>query len=159
MLLGVISDTHGHTHNTLNGLRMLDALGVTRVVHCGDIGSPSIPKLFSVPTDFVFGNVDHDENELRSAILEAGHRCHDRFASLEIEGIRIALLHGDDIRRWNTTVNAGTWNLVCSGHTHRKELRWFNKTLCLNPGAVYRSTPHSVAVVDLPNLDVQFLDF
>jgi putative phosphoesterase len=159
MLLGVISDTHGHARNTLDGLRLFGTFGVEQILHCGDIGSPIIPKLFSVPTHFVFGNVDQDEEELRQAIQEAGHHCLGRFGSLELEGVSIAVIHGDDVAKWTATVNANVWDLVCSGHTHRRESRRIQKTLLLNPGAVYRATPHSVAIVDLPKLEVQFLEF
>ena len=159
MLLGVVSDTHGHTRNTLDALRLLDSMGVEVIVHCGDIGSPVIPALFTIPTHFVFGNVDQDEEELREAIKHAGHQCHDRFGDLLLGNVRIALIHSDDSARWNLTIHAGKWDLVCFGHTHRRESKWLNKTLLLNPGAVYRANPHSVATVDLPALDVQFLEF
>ncbi len=159
MLLGLISDTHGHFRNTLDGLRLLEARGVDQLIHCGDIGSPAIPGLFSLPSHFIFGNVDQDENELRSSIQDAGHTCHDRFGSLELAGTSIAFLHGDDGRRWEATINAGTWDLVCFGHTHRRESRYIGKTLLLNPGAVYRATPHSVALIELPQRQVEFLEF
>ena len=108
---------------------------------------------------FVFGNVDQDEEELREAIGKAGHHCHDRFGDLLLGNVRIALLHSDDSTRWTSTIHAGKWDLVCFGHTHRRESRWLNKTLLLNPGAVYRATPHSVAIVKLPELEAHFLEF
>ena len=159
MLLGLISDTHGHTRNTLDGLRLLEAIGVERIIHCGDIGSLMIPRLFTTPTHFVFGNVDQDEDDLRSSIQEAGHTCHDRFGDLELAGLNIAFLHGDDGRRWEATINSGNWDLVCFGHTHRRESRYVGQTLLLNPGAAYRATPHSVATIDLPQRRVEFLEF
>lgn len=159
MLLGIISDTHGHIRNTLDGLRLLEQKGVEQILHCGDIGSLAIPQLFSLPTHFVFGNVDHDDIDLRLCIQEAGHTCHERFGKLEMAGIHIALLHGDDAGRWQTTVHSGDFDLVCFGHTHRRENRTVGKTLLLNPGAVYRATPHTVAVLELPQRQVEFLEF
>jgi putative phosphoesterase len=159
MLLGLISDTHGHIRNTLDGLRLLETMGVEQIIHCGDIGSLAIPRLFSPPTHFVFGNVDQDEDDLRSAIHEAGHMCHERFGKLELAGLQIAFLHGDDNRLWGTAVNGGNWDVVCFGHTHRRETRLVGNTLVLNPGAVYRATPHSVATIELPSRKVAFLEF
>jgi predicted phosphodiesterase len=43
---------------------------------------------------------------------------------------------------------------VCYGHTHKAEFHRVGKTLVLNPGALHRATPHSLAVVDLDTLDV-----
>jgi putative phosphoesterase len=159
MLLGIISDTHGHIRNTMEGVRLLEEQKVERILHCGDIGSLAIPQLFSIPTDFVFGNVDQDAEDLRESIVAAGHKCHDRFGDLIIAGVSIALIHSDDRRKWDTTWQAGTWDIVCFGHTHRRETRYAGKTLLLNPGAVYRATPHSVATIELEQRYVQFLEF
>lgn len=160
MKLGVISDTHGHEHNTLNAIRLFESFGVDVLIHCGDIGSPDIAQLFPHwPVHFVFGNIDQQEEELQAAIKAAGHTCHGRFGSLVLDGVRIAFLHGDDSRRWEEARISGKWDLICFGHTHKAEIRRFDKTLLLNPGAVYRANPHSVAVVDLPQLTVEFLRF
>ena len=159
MLFGIISDTHGHVRNTTEGLQLLAARGVERILHCGAIGSSAIPGLFSTPTHFVFGNVDHDVVELRLAIANAGHTCHERFGELTFAGVKIALLHGDDSRRFETTAKAGVWDLVCYGHTHRRESRYAGKTLLLNPGAVFRATPHTVATIELERRAVEFLEF
>lgn len=47
MLLGVVSDSHGHVGNTRQAVRMLQSLDVAAVIHCGDIGTPEIVKLFA----------------------------------------------------------------------------------------------------------------
>lgn len=155
MQVGIVSDTHGHVHNTLDAVRMLESLQVDQVIHCGDIGSDEIPALFSCPTHFVFGNVDrHDELAMDAAITREGHTSHGRFGSLEIAGKRIAFLHGDDTRRFRETVESQDWDLVCYGHTHKAEHHMDGKTLVLNPGAVYRANPHTIALVQFPQLEV-----
>ena len=59
MLLGVVSDTHGQTDYTLDAVRMLESLEVDAVLHCGDVGSAEVVRLFKPwPTHFVLGNVD-----------------------------------------------------------------------------------------------------
>jgi putative phosphoesterase len=101
MQLGVVSDTHGHVPNTRAAVQMLEQFDVEAVLHCGDIGSTAIVPLFAHwPTHFVFGNVDQGTaaHELEQAIRAAGQTCHGRFGSLELGGVRIALLHGDDGR-------------------------------------------------------------
>ncbi len=153
MRIGVISDTHGHVANTRLAVRMFESLEVTRLLHCGDIGSTAIPGLLEPwPTDYVLGNVDHHEGPLRAAIEACGQVCHGRFADLSIGGRRIAVLHGDDTKRWYEAKQSGQYDLICSGHTHVAETYQQNSTTVLNPGAVYRARPHTVAVVDLEQL-------
>jgi uncharacterized protein len=154
MRIGVVSDSHGHVAYTLEAVRMLDSLEVEQVIHCGDIGSPEIVGLFQRwPTHFVFGNVDRPPGPLRAAIAEARQTCHEVFGELELADTRIAFLHGDDLYRLSQTIASGQWQLVCHGHTHvaRKERQ--GKTLVLNPGALYRATPHSIAYVELPAVE------
>ncbi|MCA9245719.1 MAG: YfcE family phosphodiesterase [Planctomycetales bacterium] len=150
MLLGVVSDTHGHLRNSLDAVRMLESLDVEAVIHCGDIGSTRICALFSAwPTHFVFGNVDDNQAELREEILAQEQTCHDRFGELQLAGRRIAFLHGDDQQRLREAAASESYDLVCYGHTHYADQTYVGKTLLLNPGALYRARPRSLAVVDL----------
>lgn len=151
--LGVVSDTHGQVAATREAVRMLESLDVQCVVHCGDIGSPAIIELFDAwPTHFVFGNVDDDVLELEQAIAASGQTCHQRFGQLEIGDRRIAFLHGDDTRLLMQTAASGQWDLVCYGHTHKSEQHRQGRTLMLNPGALHRARPHSLAVVSFPDV-------
>jgi uncharacterized protein len=157
MRIGVISDTHGHVANTLAAVRMLESLEVAAVLHCGDIGSPQIPKLLAQwPTHFVFGNCDHgyEQAELRAAIEAAGLTCHGRFGEVELGGRGIALIHSDDARLFRATIAGGKYDLVCYGHTHEAESHREGKSLVLNPGALFRATPHTIALVELTTLEV-----
>jgi putative phosphoesterase len=154
MLLGVVSDTHGHIPLTARAVRMLESLKVAQVIHCGDIGSSEIVPMFAAwPTHFVFGNVDYDRQALRAAIEAAGQACGGQFGSLSLLDREIAFLHGDDLRRLTETIHDGRWALVCHGHTHVARRELVGKTLVLNPGAVYRANPHSIAVVDLAAME------
>jgi uncharacterized protein len=154
MLIGVVSDTHGQLVLARAAMRMLESLAVERVLHCGDIGSPEVIGLFAAwPTHFVFGNVDYDRAKLRAAIKGAGQTCHEKFGVVEYEGRKIALLHGDDTRQLEETITCGNFDLVCHGHTHIAAKRRVGSTLVLNPGAVFRANPHSIAVVELPAME------
>jgi putative phosphoesterase len=158
MRLGIVSDTHGHVELTRPAVRMLEVFEVDRVLHCGDIGSAEVVELFRPwPTDFVFGNCDGDRAGLRRAIEQAGLACHGEFGELTIEGRRIALLHSDDRRRFQQTLHGGGYDLVCYGHTHVASIDRYGATLALNPGAIYRAHPHSIAVVELPELEATII--
>lgn len=158
MRLGVVSDTHGHVENTRAAVRMLESLEVDEVLHCGDIGSTAIPRLFRPwPTHFVFGNCDPDEGPLSMAIGGEGLLCHNRFGDITLAGRRIALIHSDNARLFRQTILSGNYDLVCYGHTHEAEQHREGKTLVLNPGALYRATPHSIAIVELETMEATII--
>jgi putative phosphoesterase len=158
MRIGVISDTHGHFANTLAAVCLLESLEVAAVLHAGDIGSREIPSLLKRwPTHFVFGNCDPDHNELRAAIEEAGLICHNRFGDFSLAERRIALLHSDDAKLFRSVCTSGDYDLVCYGHTHQAEQHLAGKTLILNPGALYRADPHTIAIVDLKTMEAEII--
>jgi uncharacterized protein len=154
MRVGIVSDTHGHVELTRPAVRMFESLDVERVLHCGDIGSADVAELFEKwPTDFVFGNCDTDRRALQTAIEQAGKTCHGEFGELEIEGVRIALLHSHEQRRFAAAVGSGRYDVVCYGHTHVAAVERRGDVLMVNPGAIYRANPHSIAVLDLPEME------
>jgi putative phosphoesterase len=158
MIVGIVSDTHGHVEYTRAAVRMLQGFEVAQVIHCGDIGSTEVVELFRAwPTHFVLGNVDSHAPSWRRFIEQAGQTFHGRFGSLEIEGRRIAFLHGDDARLLEETIAGGEYDLVCHGHTHVAKRHARGKTLVVNPGALYRAERHSIAIARLPELEVTHL--
>jgi uncharacterized protein len=159
MRLGVISDTHGHVPLARQAVRMLESLEAQSVLHCGDIGSLEVVELFARwPTHFVFGNTDTDLDEFAAGIQAAGQTCHGQFGDLEFEGVRIALLHSHDRRRFRETVDSSQYGLVCYGHTHVAAIDRRGDTVVLNPGAIYRANPRSVAVVELPAVEATIVE-
>jgi hypothetical protein len=155
MLLGVVSDTHGHVEHTRAAVRMLESCQIDELIHCGDIGSTDIVELFrGWPSHFVLGNVDDNSRSLRAAVEKAHGTFHGRFGSLDAKGKQIAFLHGDDERLLRETIDGGKYHLVCHGHTHVPEQRANGNTLVLNPGALYRARQHTIAVVRLPQLEI-----
>jgi uncharacterized protein len=154
MRLGVISDTHGHVELTRGAIRMLESLEVDEVLHCGDIGSMAVVELFAKwPTHFVFGNCDENTAAFAAAIEKAGQKCHGLFGDLEFAGVRVALLHSHERRRFLDAIDSGDYRLVCYGHTHVAAIDQRGETTVLNPGAIYRANPHSIAVVELPAVE------
>ncbi|MGL6196341.1 MAG: metallophosphoesterase family protein [Thermoguttaceae bacterium] len=155
-ILGIISDTHGNVKLTSRALDLFREHGVSRILHCGDIGTVDIVQLFDdIPTEFVFGNCDPCTESLRRAIQNKNHICHNWFGKVEMNGKKIAFLHGHDLFRFESETENGTWDLLCYGHTHVPELRLVGETLVLNPGAIHRSPSPSVAVVDLSTMNVK----
>ncbi|NQU21824.1 MAG: YfcE family phosphodiesterase [Candidatus Nealsonbacteria bacterium] len=154
MRIGVISDTHGEISATQNAVRMFDSFQVDLVIHCGDVDTPAIvQQLADRPCHFVLGNMDN-RVAMPKVIEAAGQTCHDRFGHLQLEGRSIAFLHGHDLALLRGTINSGRWDLVCCGHTHVAAQQLRGRTLVVNPGAIQRTNTPSVAVIDLPSLEV-----
>lgn len=161
MQIGVISDTHGHTQFLLPAVEKMAQRQVRAVLHCGDIGSAQIVRLLAAwPVHYVLGNCDHDREAPRlSAVMEPlGHTLHGRYGELELEDRKIALLHGDDERLLRHVILSEEFDLVCSGHTHEASLKRHGRTTVLNPGALYRANPHTMAIVNLDDMEVEIVE-
>lgn len=95
MKIGVLSDSHGNAAAVQQALRILNSMQVGLIIHCGDIGSNVVPAFAGLPTHFVPGNVD-DVEQLREIIVDPAHTLHEQVGTLEIDGCRVAFLHGDN---------------------------------------------------------------
>lgn len=157
--LGIVSDSHGRVESTRAAANLLQSFDVSEVIHCGDIGTPDVVRALSRwPTHYVFGNCDQELSALRSAIEAAKGICHERFGTLKVEGRSVAFLHGDDTQLMVETISSGEYDLVCHGHTHIAAQKQLDKTIVLNPGALFRARPLSIAVVEFPSIEITPID-
>ncbi|MCG8348150.1 MAG: metallophosphatase family protein [Chloroflexales bacterium] len=131
MLIGVISDTHGHLHpQALVALR-----GAELILHAGDIGKQAIIDVLEsiAPVLAVRGNSD------------AGTELARRYPALqrvEYEGVKIYMTHiggkpGEMVRALPTEAEQRP-KVVIFGHSHSALLEWVDDVLFLNPGAAGR---------------------
>jgi len=154
MLIGVMSDTHDNIVQTKKAVSLFNSRGVEHVLHAGDFISPfmidTLNELES-PLTGVFGNNDGDRVLLeRKSGLLPSMKITGTFARIDLGGMRIALLHGNDRELFETLTACGSLDLLVYGHTHRPEIRREGSLLIVNPGEVYghltgRST---VALID-----------
>lgn len=156
MKIGICSDTHGHQGRTLAAVTRFKEHDVACVLHCGDIGTAEIVQALAAwPGHFVAGNVDQGIERILEAAMAAEQKWHNQFADLTLAGRRIAIAHGHDQKRLETAMICGDYDLVCCGHTHQQQVRQIENTLVINPGALYRTSTPSCAVVDLVTLAVE----
>ncbi len=153
MKIGVLSDSHGNVAAVQQAIRILQSMQVSLIIHCGDIGPDVVPAFTGLATHFVCGNVDNLDR-MREVIVDPAHTLHEHLGTLEIEGRRVAFLHGDDVQLLRHTIHSGHWDLVCHGHTHAFSRGFDGRTLVLNTGALARTGRPSLTVVDLASLEV-----
>ena len=159
MQIGILSDSHGRQDNVRRALDSLRRRGITTVLHCGDIDDPDTVLLFrGWAAHFVFGNCDWDREALRAAMAEAGATLHEHFGSLELGGVRLAFVHGDDKGLLDDLGACGHYDFVFYGHTHHAEEHTTGPTRVINPGALHRARPKSFAILDLPSRVVETVE-
>jgi putative phosphoesterase len=158
MLLGIVSDTHSRHQTTLTALARLRERGVTTVLHCGDIEDPATVRLFcGLDAHFVFGNCDYDLDDLRAAMAEIGATSHEYWGSLELEGRKIAFLHGHQHGQMRDLEDSGHFDFLFYGHTHVAKEHRTGPTRVINPGALHRARPKTFLILDLATAKVEWV--
>ncbi len=119
MKIGIVSDSHGRQAAVRLALAELRERGIRTVLHCGDIDDPETVLLFrGLAAHFVFGNCDADRTGLRRAMEQIGATLHENFGHVELEGVTIAFIHGDDAGLLRDLEASGHYDFLFYGHTH-----------------------------------------
>jgi putative phosphoesterase len=150
MRLGILSDTHDRVERTKAGVGLLVESGAEALIHCGDITVPEVVyELAPLPSYFVFGNCDFDLGALRRAIASIGGVCLERGGLIELDGLRLAVTHGDSSQEL-ASLEAKRPDYLFSGHTHQAVDVRRGSTRFINPGALHRAATWTVALLDGP---------
>jgi uncharacterized protein len=163
MRIGVISDTHDNVDATERAVSCFRENGVGTVIHCGDFIAPPMVGLFSGLTlHGVLGNNDGEVAGLEAAFEElgGGSVLHGRFADLEMDGVRIAALHGESLEDVEGYAESGSYDVVLYGHHHERAERTVDETTVINPGAQFplvEADHRTVALLDTETGAVEFL--
>lgn len=160
MKLGILSDTHGRFSTALEAVKLLMQQNVDYLIHCGDVGDTrTLDALVGpVPAAFVFGNTDHDRDELRNYAGLIGVNCLNSYGVLTLDGKRIAITHGDDAMLMSRLRRPGQpIDYLFTGHTHVRHDQRLGPLRWVNPGALHRAAVKSVATLDLPTDTLAFL--
>jgi putative phosphoesterase len=122
VLVGIVSDTHGHLDSQL----LEEFEGASLIVHAGDIGADVLEALRDLaPVMAVEGNTD----SFPPGFVE--HQLHFEYC-----GFSFFVKH--DVRPGERDVPDDV-DVVISGHTHVPEAIRMGETLFLNPGSLSRS--------------------
>ncbi len=157
-MIGILSDTHNHLRRTQLAVEILCDRGAEMLVHCGDLATPAIVEACAVlPLYFVFGNHDADSAaDLNRAASECGATCLEWGGEFTHRGKRIAVVHGHITADLRPLLEAEP-DYLLSGHSHAARDWQDGPTRRINPGALYRTSEPTVALLDMDTDEVQFL--
>jgi len=164
LLIAGISDTHDNLPQIEKAVKYLNEKKVGLVLHAGDyVAGFVIPKFKQLNCKLigVFGNNDGDHELLKKRFSETTNcTIHDRFASIEVEGLKIALLHGTETELLTAIIDSGYFNAVIHGHTHNRIIEKKGNTLAINPGELcgYLTGKSTLALLDTVNQDAKIIE-
>jgi putative phosphoesterase len=145
-------------------VKRLNEEKVQLVLHAGDYVAPFvIPKFKALNCKLigVFGNNDGDHELLRKRFGETENcTVRGRFAEIDVDGFKIALLHGDETELLNALINHGNFDAIIHGHSHANVTRQKDKTLIVNPGEVcgYLSGKATIALLDIKKREARIVE-
>lgn len=164
LMIGLISDTHDRLSMVDKAIKVLNSENVGLVLHAGDYVSPFvIPRFKGLKAKLigVFGNNDGDHELLKRRFSEDKHlEIRGNFAKLDVDGARIALLHGVDTELLNALIDSGGFDVVVHGHAHEAKVYRKGRTLIVNPGEAcgYLTGRSTIALLDTSKLEVKILE-
>ena len=158
MILGILSDNHGHPKRVRRALDVLRSAGAEAFAHCGDIGDADVfDELAGERCWFVWGNNDWPDGPLLAAVKRAGLTPPiDVPLRFELGGRRFPIYHGHQpgvqhkIERLEFGEPGGAGvDYVLFGHTHVPADARLGGARLINPGALHRAAVRTVATLDL----------
>lgn len=158
MLIGILSDSHGHADTTALAVAILKERGAEILLHLGDIGNEQvIDELVGCNARIVFGNCDWDWQALNRYAQLVGVVVEHPMGIYEADGKRIAFTHGH-LAVEMTKALKNQVDYLLHGHTHETSDRRQGKTRIINPGALFRASRYTTAVLDPLVDELNFID-
>lgn len=162
MLVGIISDTHDRLPLVEKAVKRLNEEGVGLVLHAGDYVAPFVIPLFKslkAPLIGVFGNNDGEKVLLRKRFMDARLQLRERFAEVKADGLKIALLHGEEEELLQSLINTESYDVIAHGHFHEAKTYRQGKTLVINPGEAcgYLTGKPTIAILDTQALEAKII--
>lgn len=149
MLVGILSDSHGRYLAVRAAMALFDKLGVSHVIHCGDVGSPEVfDEMIGRPCTFVWGNMDFPADGLLTYAQSLGLLIPQEIpVRLDLGGKSFAVFHGHE-RGFHTAIQRLDVDYFLHGHTHVARDEKLNGIRVINPGALHRAARKTVAALD-----------
>lgn len=156
-MIGIISDTHENEEAIKKAVALFKEKTVDFVVHCGDIISPPMLEHFKeLKMKFVFGNNDGEMGGLKEMCKKLDFDEIREEIEFTHNGKNFYAYHGTKLKILNDAIQSDKYDYVLTGHTHAKRDDKIGKTRIINPGALFRVYPYTVAVLDAKDDKLEF---
>jgi len=157
LLIGILSDSHGRYPAVRRAIAHFDSLGVAYLIHCGDVGGTEVfDELAGRPCTFVWGNTDDPDNALDVYLKTVGLPVPAKVPVIvELGGKRFAVFHGHE-RSFRNAPYTMEVDYILHGHTHQPRDQRQNGTRIINPGALCRANPRTVATLETETDELTF---
>jgi len=157
-MIGLISDTHENENAIEKAVKVFKERNVEFVVHCGDIISPPMLEHFKgLKIKFVFGNNDGERNGLIGKCRELGFDGIKDSLEFEHKNKKFYVYHGTKKEKLDAAIKSNKYDYVLTGHTHIKRDEKIGKTRVINPGALFRIYPYTIALLGVENDNLEFI--
>ncbi|MEM7681395.1 MAG: YfcE family phosphodiesterase [Planctomycetota bacterium] len=165
MQIGLLSDSHGRAETTRRAVDVLMDAGAQALIHLGDLGTVEVidalavegPDGGQVEAHMVFGNTDWDRVELGRYAESLDIRVAESEGRVELMGGPLVFCHGHEPEPMRAALRQGA-RYLCHGHTHKPEDVRRGETRVINPGALFRASQYTVALLDAGQDEVRFFD-
>jgi putative phosphoesterase len=160
MIVGLMSDTHDRLPLIDEAVKRLNEENAQLVLHAGDYVAPFVASHFKhlkARLIGVFGNNDGDRMLLKKKFAEIGADIRGRFAFVIADGLKIALLHGDEADLLRSLIELESHDVLVSGHSHVAKTYRKGRILVINPGETcgYLSGQPTLSILYTDTLDVK----
>ena len=148
----------------MKAIKRMNDEKVNLVLHAGDYIAPFvIPKFKALNAKLigVFGNNDGDHELLKKRFSENGNcTIKGRFAKINVNGFKIALLHGDETELLEALINCEGFDAIIHGHAHAAGVTKKEKTLIVNAGEVcgYLTGKSTLALLDTEKREAKTIE-
>jgi hypothetical protein len=152
MKIAILSDSHDNIPNLRAAVDYCNRIGVSLLIHCGDLISPFMLDEvagFAGAVHLVYGNNVGDQHLISQS---CGTRYpsishHGVLGAVEAGGLRVAFTHYPELARG--LLARGAFDVVCCGHNHRYLVESCDESLFINPGELLgKDAQPSFSVLD-----------
>lgn len=157
MLIGIMSDSHGRHLAVRSALTLFDRLGAQHVIHCGDVGGPEVfDEVVGRAFTFVWGNTDQPSSGLLAYLGTVGITAPTSVPTdLTLDGKRFTVFHGHEAG-FDAAIRRSAADYLLHGHTHERRDERRGSMRIVNPGALHRASPRTVATLETSTDELSF---
>jgi len=138
MKVAIISDTHDDEGSVKKIVEILKEKNIKKIWHLGDYIAPPLLKNFEgFEVSGIYGNNDGYKSGLMKIFQEIGGKLLGDFAKINVDGLKIALYHGEYREIAEALAKSGDYDIVFFGHWHKAEKTVYGNTVLINPGSAH----------------------